>query len=126
MANKAITVEARKVKFGTGVDNTLYIKPREPLRCFAGVRTLAVTRLLLLQHRTISFKLLAKSVNCLFARSRPCTKACTKTSLSLYYTLCFRVKTIQLSPFHLQSTARCPPFYKMVCWLSAMISSDCL
>ena len=42
---------------------------------------------LLLQHRTISFTLLAKSLNCLFARSPPCTKVCTKTSLSLYYTL---------------------------------------
>jgi len=56
------------------------------------------TRPLLLQHRTISFKLLAKSVNCLFARSPPCTKVCTKTSLSLYYTLCFCVKEYN---FHL-------------------------
>ena len=53
---------------------------------------------LLLQHRTISFKLLAKSVNCLFARSPPCTKVFTKTSLSLYYTLCFCVKQYN---FHL-------------------------
>ena len=53
---------------------------------------------LLLQHRTISFKLLAKSVNCLFARSPPCTKVCTKTSLSLYYTLCFCIKQYD---FHL-------------------------
>jgi hypothetical protein len=49
-------------------------------------------RPLLLQHGTISFKLLANSVNCLFARSPPCNKVCTKTSLSLYYTLCFCVK----------------------------------
>jgi hypothetical protein len=50
---------------------------------------------LISQHRTISFKLLA---NCLFARSPPCTKVCTKTSLSLYYTLCFCVKQYS---FHL-------------------------
>jgi len=82
---------------------------------------------LLPQHRSISFKLLAKSVNCLFARSPPCSKVCKKTSLSLYDTLCFCVKQyIQLSPFDLQSTARCPPFYKLVCWLSAMVNSDCL
>jgi len=56
------------------------------------------TRPLLLQHRTISFKLLAKSVNCLFARSPPCNKVCTITSLSLYYTLCFCVKQYN---FHL-------------------------
>jgi len=53
---------------------------------------------LLLQHRTISFKLLVKSVNCLFARSPPCTKVCMKTSLSLYCTLCFYVKQYN---FHL-------------------------
>jgi len=53
---------------------------------------------LLLQQRTISFKLLAKSVNCLFARSPPCTKVCKKTSLSLHYTLCFCVKQYN---FHL-------------------------
>jgi hypothetical protein len=41
------------------------------------------TRPLLLQHRNIRFKLLATSVNCLFARSPSCTKVCTKTSLSL-------------------------------------------
>ena len=56
------------------------------------------TRPLLLQHRTISFKFLAKSVNCLLARSPPCTKACKKTSLSLHYTLCFYVKQYN---FHL-------------------------
>jgi len=50
------------------------------------------TRPLLLQHRTISFKLLEKSANCLFARSPPCTKVCTKTSLSRYYTLCLCTK----------------------------------
>ena len=49
-------------------------------------------RPLLLQHRTISFILLEKSANCLFARSPPCTKVCKKTSLSRYYTLCFCTK----------------------------------
>ena len=49
-------------------------------------------RPLLLQHTTISFKLFAKFVNCLFTRSPPCTKVCTKTSLSLYYTLSFCLK----------------------------------
>ena len=40
---------------------------------------------------------------------------CTKTFLSRYYTLFFFLhKTIQLLPFDLQSTARCPPFYKLV------------
>jgi len=56
------------------------------------------TRPLLLQHRTIIFKLLAKSANCLFARSPPCTKVCTKMSLSRYYTLCFCIKQYN---FHL-------------------------
>jgi hypothetical protein len=79
-------------------------------------------RPLLLQHRTISFRLLAKSVNFLFTRSPPCTKVCTKTPSSLLHSLFLR-KTIQLSPFDLQSTARCPPFYKLVCWLSAMVNS---
>ena len=55
-------------------------------------------RPLLLQHRTISFKSLAKSVNCLFARSPPCTKVCTKTSLSRYYALFFCIKQYN---FHL-------------------------
>ena len=50
------------------------------------------TRPLHLQHRTISFKFLVMSVNCLSARSPPCTKVCTKTSLSRYYTLCFCIK----------------------------------
>ena len=39
-----------------------------------------------------------KSVNCLFSRSPPCTKVCTKTSLSHYYTLCFCIKQYN---FHL-------------------------
>ena len=34
----------------------------------------------------------------LFAKSPPCTKACTKTSLSRYYTLCFWIKQYN---FHL-------------------------
>jgi len=60
-------------------------------------------RPLLLQHRTINFKVLAKSVNCLFARSPPCIKVCMKISLSHHYTLLFLHKTIQLSPVDLQS-----------------------
>jgi hypothetical protein len=88
---------------------------------------------LLLQQRAICFRLLAKSVNCLFARSPPCTKVCTtlyqsvheNVSQSLLHSLFLR-KTIQLSPFDLHSTARCPPFYKLVCWLLAMVNSDCL
>ena len=72
------------------------------------------TRPPLHQHRTIIFKLLAKSVNFLFARSPPCTKVCTKNvSESLLHSL-FLHKTIQLSHFDLQSTARCPPFYKLL------------
>jgi len=74
----------------------LRIKAMRTALMFAGVVT-GVTRPLL-QYRTISFKLLAKSVNCLFAKSPPCTKVCTKTSLSLYYTLCFCVKQYN---FHL-------------------------
>ena len=31
-----------------------------------------------------------------------------------FSTQVFRKRAIQLSPFHLQSTARCPPFYKLV------------
>ena len=46
------------------------------------------TRPPLHQHRTIIFKLLAKSVNFLFARSPPCTKVCTKNvSESLLHSL---------------------------------------
>ena len=36
----------------------------------------------------------------------------------------FLHKTIQLSPFEQQSTARCPPFYKLVCWLSILTVYD--
>ena len=84
------------------------------------------TRPLLLQHRTISFKLLAKSVNCLFARSPPCSKVCTKTSLSLYYILCFCVKRYN---FHLLIYSQPPVvrhFTNWLRWLSAMVNSDCL
>jgi hypothetical protein len=56
-------------------------------------------RPLLFQHRTIRFKLLEKCVNCLFARTPPRTKVCTKTSLSLYYTLCFCVKQYNFHHF---------------------------
>jgi len=84
------------------------------------------TRPLLLQHRTISFKLLAKPVNFLFAKSPTLYQSVHENvSESLLHYLFLR-KTIQLSPFDLQSTARCPPFYKLVCWLSATVNSDCL
>jgi hypothetical protein len=49
------------------------------------------TRPLLLQHRTISFKLLAKSVNCLQG-AHLVPKCARKRLLSLYYTLCLCVK----------------------------------
>jgi len=76
----------------------LRIKAMRTASMFCRCTDTGGTRSLLLQHRTISFKLLAKSVTCLFARSPPCTKVCTKTSLSLYYTLCFCVKQCN---FHL-------------------------
>jgi len=81
---------------------------------------------LLIQHKTISFKLLAKSVNYLFARSPTLYQSVHENvSQSLLHSLFLR-KTVQLSPFDLRSIARCPPFYKLVCWLSAMVNSDCL
>ena len=70
-------------------------------------------RPLLLQHRTISFKLLAKSVNCLFARSPPCTKVCMKTSLSSYYALCFFI--IQYN-FHLLIYSQPSVIYHFTNW----------
>jgi len=65
-------------------------KPREPLRCLRCTDT-GGTRPLLLQHRTISFKLLAKSVNCLQG-AHLVPKCARKRLLSLYYTLCFCLK----------------------------------
>ena len=64
------------------------------------------TFLLLQKHLTSGTELILtgwncsqrKSVNCLFARSPPCTKVCTKTSLSRYYILCFCIKQYN---FHL-------------------------
>jgi len=57
------------------------------------------TRPLLLQHRTISFKLLAKSVNCLFARSPTLYQSVHENiSESLLHSLFVR-KTIQPPPF---------------------------
>ena len=58
------------------------------------------TFLLLQKHLTSGTELILigwkivpnESVNCLSARSPPCTKVCTKTSLSRYYTLCFCIK----------------------------------
>jgi hypothetical protein len=84
-------------------------------------------RPLLLQHRTVSFRLLAKCVKCLFARSPPTLYRSVHENVSdsLLHSL-FLCKTTQLSPFDLQSIARCRPFYKLVCWLSAMVNSDWL
>jgi len=70
-------------------------------------------RPLLPRHRTISFKLLAKSVNCLFARSPPCTKVCTKTSLTLYYILCFCIKRYN---FHLLIYSKPPVVRHLTNW----------
>ena len=64
------------------------------------------TFLLLQKHLTSGIELILigwkivsnESVNCLFARSPSCTKVCTKTSLSRYYTLCFCIKQYN---FHL-------------------------
>jgi hypothetical protein len=71
------------------------------------------TRPLLFQHRTISFKLLAKYVNCLFSRSPPSNKVCTKASLSLYYTLCFCVKQYT---FHLLIYSQTPVVCHFTNW----------
>ena len=80
----------------------------------AGVRTLAGRDRFFSNTRTISFILLEKSVKCLFARSPPCTKVCTKTSLSRYYTLCFCIKQ---HSFHLLICSQ-PPFYKLVIFIA--------
>ena len=48
------------------------------------------------------------------ARSPPSTKVYTKTTLESQLHSLFLHKTIQLSPFDLQSTARYPPSYKLV------------
>ena len=83
----------------------LRVKATQTTSMFAGVWTL-VGRGRFFSNTTINFKLLAKSVNCLFARSPPCTKVCTKTSLSHHYTLCFCIKQYN---FHLLIYSQ-PPF----------------
>ena len=54
-----------------------------------------------------------KSVNCLFARSPSCTKVCTKTSLSCYYTLCFCMKQYN---FHLLIYSQLPVVRHFTNW----------
>ena len=72
------------------------------------------TRPLLLQHRTISFTLLAKICKLSLCKESTFYQSVHENiSESLLHSL-FLHRTIQLSPFDLQSTARCPPFYKLV------------
>jgi hypothetical protein len=92
----------------------------------AGVWTLVRRGPFLLQHKAISFRLLAKFVNCLFARSLTLYQSVHGNISEYLLHSLFRCKTIQLPPFDLQSNARCPPFYKLVCWLSVIVISDCL
>ena len=54
-----------------------------------------------------------KSVNCLFARSPPCTKVRKKTSLSRYYTLCFCLKQYN---FHLLIYSQAPGVRHFINW----------
>ena len=78
------------------------------------------TFLLLPHHLTSSTELIligwkiVPNESLLFARSPPCTKVCTKTSLSRYYTLCFCIKQYNFHLLIYSQPPRCPPFYKLV------------
>jgi hypothetical protein len=97
-------------------------KPREPLRCLQVYGTLAARGHCFSNTEPLVSNCWQKSVNCLFARSPPRIKVCTKRSLeSPLHSL---HKTIKLSPFDLQLTVRCPPFFKLVCWLSVLTVYD--
>jgi hypothetical protein len=77
---------------------------------------------LFLQQRTISSKLLEKSVNCVCKEPTLYQSEHKNVSESQPHFL-FPQKTIQLSSFAQHWTAHCPPFHKLVCVLTAMANS---